>query len=133
MRLVNAVTANRVAHVRRKSSACELTSMATTSQCASRMRANSSCRSGDSGVVCAVLARSSPTRTPTVPMTPVRLPATRAICSTRNVVVVLPLVPVTPTRAKSFEGSSWKLADTCAMALRVSGTTTSVTSVASAR
>ena len=34
-----AVTANRVAHVRRKSSACELTSMATTSQCASTSRA----------------------------------------------------------------------------------------------
>ena len=83
MRLENAVTANRVPHVRSRSSACELTSMATVSQCASRMRANSRCKSGDSGVVCSDFSRTSPMQMPTVPTTPVRLPATRAMCSTR--------------------------------------------------
>ena len=104
--MVNAVTANAVFHVRRRSSACELTSMATTSQRASRMRANRCCRSGDSGVVCSVFSCTSPMRVPTVPMTPVRLPQTRAMCSTRYVVVVLPFVPVMPTSENACDGWS---------------------------
>ena len=79
----NYSAANMVFHVRSRSSACEDTSMATTSHCASRMVANVRCRSGDSGVVCSAFSRLPAISMPTVPMTPVRLPCARAICSTR--------------------------------------------------
>ena len=83
MRFVNAVTAKSVSQVRRRSSACELTSMATTVQPASRIRANSFCKSGDSGVVRSACSMTPAILLPTVPMTPQRLPATLAMCSTR--------------------------------------------------
>ncbi len=57
--------------------------MATTVQPASRIRANSFCRSGDSGVVRSACSMTPAILLPTVPMTPQRLPATLAMCSTR--------------------------------------------------
>ncbi len=69
MRLVNAVTEKRVFHVRSRSSAWELTSMATAPQRPSRMRASIRWRSGDSGVVCSDFAFVAYLM-PTVPMTP---------------------------------------------------------------
>ena len=57
--------------------------MATTVQPASRIRANSFCRSGDSGVVRSACSMAPAILLPTVPMTPQRLPATLAMCSTR--------------------------------------------------
>ena len=80
--------------------------MATTVQPASRIRANSFCRSGDSGVVRSACSMTPAILLPTVPMTPQRLPATLAMCSTRYVVVVLPFVPVMPTSEKAREGLS---------------------------
>ena len=57
--------------------------MATTVQPASRIRANSFCKSGDSGVVRSACSMTPAILLPTVPMTPQRLPATLAMCSTR--------------------------------------------------
>ena len=53
----------------------------------------------DSGVVRFDTTRSPATRVSTVPTIPVTRPAARMIESSRYVVVVLPLVPVIPTRS----------------------------------
>ncbi len=64
-------------------------------------------------------------RAPIVPMTPARIPAARAIASSRYVVVVLPLVPVTPSTANRADGSPQAAADTGPMAARTEATCTS--------
>ena len=104
MRLVNSAAANRVPAVRRWARACEDTSMAHAASPASRIRANSSCSSTASGVVCRRASARPPTRASMVPMSPHCRPAASSIARIRNDEVVLPLVPVTPTTARSREG-----------------------------
>ena len=97
--------ANSMPSTRWYASACELTSIATVPTDASRMRASSACTSGASGVVSCNGSATPAMRTPVVPMMPAGSPAARAIASTRYVVVVLPLVPVTPRTRRPRAGS----------------------------
>ena len=57
-------------------------------------------------------------------MRPHWMPAASKIDPSRYDVVVLPLVPVMPTRISRSLGSSWKIADSAASARRASGTCT---------
>ena len=68
------------------------------------MAASSACRSVASGVVSALSAVTSPIRVSTPPISPVRWPAARSPDSSRYVVVVLPLVPVTPISSSCPDG-----------------------------
>ncbi len=70
----------------------------------SRMMASRACRSVASGVVRMESSRSSPMRVSTVPMSPVRCPRARSADSMRYAVVVLPLVPVTPSAMSPSAG-----------------------------
>ena len=69
------------------------------------MTASSACSSGASGVVKPVLIDSSPISVATVPISPHVRPAASRPARTKNVVVVLPLVPVTPRTSSSPLGS----------------------------
>ena len=80
------------------------TSIAHTSTSRSRITANSACRSGASGVVSADSTRSPLTQVPIVPITAVRRPAAARAPESSCVVVVLPWVPVTPTRVRALAG-----------------------------
>ena len=89
----------------------------------SRISANSACRSVASGVV-SVLGRVSPATLISMPPTrPVSCPAARRPASSRKVVVDLPLVPVTPRRARSRTGSPYTQEATSPSTARGSSTT----------
>ena len=95
---MKAATSKVIASVRPSTSAWEETSITTVSAPSSTRKASSACRSVDSGVVTVVGTQSngSPfSRKPTVPTKPVFTPSARSAASNKNVVVVLPLVPVT--------------------------------------
>ena len=84
------------------------------------------------------MVRSTSSSTPpttcfTVPSSPHRTPAASRISLTRKAVVVLPLVPVTPTTFSSPVGSPQNRAARGAIAARASPTTTSATPSPSAR
>ncbi len=63
------------------------------------------------------------TRVWMVPMSPVGIPAFRAIDSIRKETEVFPFVPVTPTTSSSRLGWRWTAAASGASAPRVSATT----------
>ncbi len=71
---------------------------------ASRKSRRRACRSEDSGVVRGAAADQPGRRYSIVPMSPGAAPAARRISSRMKVVVVLPLVPVTPTTFIRSEG-----------------------------
>ncbi len=81
--------------------------------------------SGASGVVaCASFAAwTPPIRVAAVPVIPVRRPAASSAATARNEVVVLPSVPVIPTTARSWLGSSYHQAAAVASDSRVAATT----------
>src|SRR6516225_9333215 len=79
------------------SSACDETSITASVHPASSARAKIWFNSRASGVVCGDRMMSSPTRYSTVPRRADLRRSERSIALTRNVVVVLPLVPVIPT------------------------------------
>jgi hypothetical protein len=91
---------------------------------ATRIRASSDCSSTASGVVCPAAVPSSPIRYWIVPMRPVLWPAARSMDSTRKDVVVLPLVPVMPTRVRAREGWPKNAAASRPSASRADGTRT---------
>ena len=76
-----------------------------------------------SGVVRATGTSSPAMRAPTVPTTAGTRPAAAAMDSTRWQVVVFPLVPVTPTSSRCWDGSPCTRAASGPIAARVSGTT----------
>ena len=76
-----------------------VTSIAAASQPRSSINASRACSSGASGVVRTLGSTSPAMRVSTVPTSPVTRPAARKPASARKTVVVLPLVPVTPSRA----------------------------------
>ena len=101
-RLVNTATAKRVASARCCSRACDDTSMATAlAAFVAEARPARACSSGASGVVCTPVS---------VPSTPHGKPACSKIDASRCVVVVLPVVPVTPTTVMAADGWPWKAA-----------------------
>ena len=65
-----------------------------------------------------------PMRLTTVPSSPDGCPAAANRPATRCAVVVLPLVPVTPTTRRARDGSPYQRAAMSAMARRTEGTTT---------
>ena len=90
---------------RPSSSACELTSIAQARSPESSMRRKVACRSIASGVVRSTGSSRPPTTDFTVPSSPVCTPPASSSARTRKAVVVLPLVPVTPTTRSSRVGS----------------------------
>src|SRR5439155_513274 len=90
-------------------------------------------RSIASGVVRIAGRRSPPIRLSIVPSRPGRRPAAPRIEWRRNVVVVLPFVPVTPATSSVRVGSSKKTTAAWAIALRASSTTSCETSSSSTR
>ena len=84
--------------------------MATCVTPAARISASVACRTSGVGVVKAAWYVVVPKRYVTVPMTPGVPPAARASPSTRNVVVVLPLVPVTAIIVIASAGRPQRLA-----------------------
>ena len=102
---MNAPTANSMPPTRPSASAWLDTSIATSVAPRSRITASSACSSGASGVVKPVLIGSSPISVATVPISPAPRPAACSPARTKNVVVVLPLVPVTPRTSSSPLGS----------------------------
>ena len=109
LRLVKAATSNCTASTRCWVTAWEDTSMTTDPTPAATYSARYCWRSGASGVVRVP---------PRVPMTPAGRPAAARIDPTNCVTVVLPLVPVTPTRSRVRSGWPQKAAATWAMAGR---------------
>ena len=105
LRFVKAATANRVPSTRRSSSACEETSIAHARSPPSSIARNVACRSIASGVVRTAGRSSPPTTVVTPPSRPDASPPASSRWRTRWVVVVLPLVPVTPTTASEAVGS----------------------------
>ena len=97
---MNAATANVVPPTRSRASAWLDTSIAVSVMPRSAITASSACRSGASGVVRPPGTGSSPMNAPTVPISPAARPAARRPARIRNVVVVFPLVPVTPAMAR---------------------------------
>ena len=98
--------------MRRSASAWLDTSIDTAVQPRSTITASSACTSVASGVVRSLDSTSSAIRVSTVPTTPVRWPAWRSPASVRYVVVVLPLVPVTPSMSSSLAGCPYTQAAT---------------------
>ena len=86
-----------------------------------------------SGVVCRRASARPPTRASMVPMSPHCRPAASSIARIRNDEVVLPLVPVTPTTARSREGWPASAAAASAMPTRASATTAWGTATCSSR
>ena len=97
------------------------------------MRRKVACRSIASGVVRSTSSSTPPTTCLTVPSSPQRIPAASRISRSRKAVVVLPLVPVTPTTRSSAVGSPQKRAASGAIAARASATTTCGTATSSSR
>src|SRR3954451_20833647 len=118
---------------RRSSSACEEISIAHARSPPSNIAANVRWRSMASGVVRTTACSTPPITDVTVPSSPHRTPAASSSERTRNAVVVLPLVPVTPTTRSRAVGSPWKRAAATAMAERTSSTSTSGTPSPSGR
>ena len=115
LRLVNTATENQMASTRCRARACDDTSRATAPTPRSAAAARAACSSVASGVV------RGPDR---VPMTSASRPSASRTALSRWVVVVLPLVPVTPTTASRRDGCRWRAAAARAMAARLSATTT---------
>ncbi len=85
--------------------------------------ASSACRSVASGVVSRLGLTWPATRVSTPPASPVRWPAARSPDSSRNVVVDLPLVPVTPMSISRLDGSPYTQEATSPSRARGSATT----------
>ena len=133
VRLVNSATSNWTASARCSASACEETSIEQARSPPSSIRLKVACRSIASGVVRSTSSSTPPTTCFTVPSSPHRTPAASSISRIRNAVVVLPLVPVTPTTRSSRVGSPQKRAASGAIAARASATTTCGTASSSSR
>lgn len=84
-------------------------------------------------MVSALGTRSPPTRISTPPTSPVSIPAARRPASSRNTVVVLPLVPVTPMRVMSRPGSPYTQDAASPSRARTSGVTRTGRPLAAAR
>ena len=82
-RLVKTATSKAVPATRPRASEWLDTSIAAAVTPRSAITANSACRSGASGVVSELASRSSPTRSSTPPIRPVRCPAVRSPDSIR--------------------------------------------------
>ena len=100
LRLVKTEAVQWMPSARRSSSACEEISIAHATSPASSISRNVRWRSIASGVVRSIARRSPPTIEATVPSRPHCIPAASSIARTSQAVVVLPLVPVTPTTAQ---------------------------------
>ena len=124
MRLLKTTASKSMPSARSCASACELTSNAHASSPAATISRNMRCRSRDSAVVSVTACSTPPMRLATVPSRPDGLPAAANRPATRCAVVVLPLVPVTPTTRSSREGSPYQRAPSSAMARRTDGTMT---------
>ena len=133
LRLVKTEAVQWMPSARRSSSACEEISIAQATSPASSISRNVRWRSIASGVVRSIARRSPPTIEATVPSRPHCIPAASSIARTSQAVVVLPLVPVTPTTASRAVGSPEKRAAACAIAARMSSTWTSGTPSPSGR
>jgi hypothetical protein len=92
------------------------TSIATSPQPASRIRASRSWSTGASGVVKAAGSLCPATREPVVPMTPTLNPTDCPMASIIQLVVVLPLVPVIPTTGMLAPGKPATAAEASARA-----------------
>jgi hypothetical protein len=131
--LVNAATAKWIPSTRRSSKAWEDTSIAHAQSPPSSIARKVACRSIASGVV-RTTGRSSPATTEvTVPSSPQGHPTASSSWRMRNVVVVLPLVPVTPITGRRAVGSPWNAAAARAITARTSSTSTSGTPSPSGR
>ena len=96
VRLVKIATAKWIASARCSSSAWEDTSIAQATSPPSSISRNVRCRSIASGVVRSTARSTPPITLLTVPSRPVWRSSASSRARTRNAVVVLPLVPVTP-------------------------------------
>ena len=105
LRFVKTEAAQWMPSARRSSSACEEISIAHATSPASSISRNVRWRSIASGVVRSTGRASPPTIDATVPSSPLCIPAASSIARTSQAVVVLPLVPVTPTTRSSAVGS----------------------------
>src|SRR5919198_1315087 len=92
------------------------------------MTASSACTSGASGVVKPVLISSAPIMVATVPISPGTRPAAASPARIRKVVVVLPLVPVTPSIDIAAAGWPYTWAAIEPSTARTAGTTSTGTS-----
>ena len=123
LRFVKTSAAKRTRSSRLSADPCDEASITTFRSPASSISRKSRCRSIASGVVNGAERRSPPTIHSTVPTSPVDLPAASSIACSRNVVVVFPFVPVTPTTSSSFVGSPKNTSAATAIAALESGTT----------
>ena len=123
-RLVNAATSKWAPATRSITRACDDTSITTASTPSSRQRASWRCSTGASGVVC---------RPDSVPSTSTRRPVDRNTSPTSCDVVVLPLVPVTPTISSASHGCPWNAAATQPVSARAEVVTTWGTSIGRVR
>ncbi len=128
---MKAATPNTMPSTRPIVSAWLDTSIATSVTPRSRITASSAWTSGASGVVNPVLISSSPIIVATVPIRPGTRPAACSPARMRNVVVVLPLVPVTPRTDRAELGCPYTSADTSPRTSRTAGTTSTGTSAGS--
>ncbi len=133
VRLVKRATAKWIASARCRTIACEETSIAQAASPPSSMRRKVACSSIASGVVRSTSSSTPATTCFTVPSSPDWMPAASRISRTRNAVVVLPLVPVTPSTRSSAVGSLQNRAASGAIAARASATTTWGTWTSSSR
>ena len=133
LRFVKTSTAKRTRSSRWRTDACDEASIAHERSPASSISRNRRCRSIASGVVRTTPRRSPPTRASTVPSRPGRRPAAARIANRRKLVVVFPLVPVTPTTSSSRVGSPKNTSAAGAIAARASRTTICGTARSSAR
>ncbi len=123
LRFVNAPAAKWMPSARPSSMAWLETSIETASTPSSARSRNSRARSVASGVVNPVSTTRSPRRNPSVPRIATSECRAASTAAVMNVVVVFPLVPVTPTTVRSRVGSPWIAWLTGPSASRTSSTT----------
>ncbi len=111
VRLVKPATSNTTPSTRWKETACEETSIEAASRPRSRISASRAWTSVDSGVVRRLGIGAPPARISMVPIRPVFCPRACSRALMKYVVVVLPLVPVTPKRAGACAPSGPALVD----------------------
>jgi hypothetical protein len=105
--LVKPTTSNTTPSTRRNETAWEDTSMDAASSPRSRIRASRAWMSVDSGVVRRLGIGSPPATISMVPISPVFLPRAWSRELRKYVVVVLPLVPVTPKSEGADASEVW--------------------------
>ncbi len=127
MRFVNTATSNFSPSMRRWSSECDETSIATDRTPWSTSARSTRCNSTGPGVVSPAPPSTGvpalPSKTPSVPIDAERAPGASSRCRRMPTVVVLPFVPVTAAMRSAFAGSSKAAAAAIAAARRPSRTT----------